>query len=724
MLLWLAVALAQEAPERLTLERLYDDPAISGPTPRAVKLSPDGAMATFLRGKEDDYQQQDLWALDIETGEARLLVDSRVLEPEPVALSEEEKARRERQRQSATGIVAYSWSEDGQALLFPLGGDVWHYDLGSGASRQLTDTEAFETDVRTSPEGTYVSFLRDQDLFVVDVESGAEQALTTDGEGLVHNGDTEFVAQEELDRHHGYWWSPDEQHLAFARVDDSPVGLEQRVEINADTIDVREQRYPRAGTANAAVTLGVVPVGGGEATWLELGEDEVYLARVTWADADSLLVQLLDRDQQRLRLFRYALDGTRTLLLEETSESWVDLHHDLRVLDDGTFVWASERTGFKHLSLHRLRDGKRLRQLTDGDWVVGHVTAVDQEKGWLYFTGFADSTVEQHLYRVKLKGRGKPVRLTEPGGWHGVSMDKAASAILDTFSAPSTPPQTRLLSADGTFRAWIEENTLEEGHPYWPYVGSHTEPSFGQLPGADGTMLDYSVLYPPDFDPSKPWPVVLTPYGGPHGHRVKRSWDVGWERILANNGYVVLTVDGRGADHRGQAFEAALHLQMGFPEVDDQAAAAAWVRTQGWADPERVGVFGWSYGGYLTLMALSRHPDAFDAGVAVAPVTEWSLYDTAYTERYMGTPEGNAEGYARADVLTHLDGLDDPLLIVHGMADDNVLFLHSTRLFAALQERGIVYDELTYPGKKHGIRGKATRIHLYRSVLAFLERNL
>lgn len=715
--------------ETLTVERIEASPSLDGPSVAGLKLSPDGGRVTFLRGKEEDFRVQDLWAYDIASGETRLLVDSAdLLGGAEEELDEVEKARRERQRISASGIVEYAWSDDGAALLFPLGGDLHHLQLG-GSPRRLTETEAFETDARYSPKGRYVSFIREQNLYIVEVATGIERQVTHEGGGTVSFGMAEFVAQEEMDRDTGYWWAPDESRIAFTRIDESPVKLLDRYEVGAEGgVTTIPQRYPAAGTANALVSLHVVELASGEVRDIDLGpETDIYLARVDWLpDSRRLAFQRQSRDQKRLDLVRVDVaTGEQRVLLTETAQSWINLHRALHFLEQSErFVWASERSGFRHLYLYDT-DGAPLGPLTSGDWVVSSLARVDEAAGRVYLTGFADTPLEQHLYAVPLDPNPAAIeRLTAEEGWHGVEIGEDGRAFIDRWSSPSVPPRVALKSIDGALLTTIEANALDAGHPYFPYLPGRPVEEFGRLAAEDGTVLHYSLLKPANFDPEKRYPAIVDVYGGPGAQRVARRWGIGFDEILARNGYIVMKLDNRGSTNRGKAFEDVLHRAMGDREVADQVAGARFLMSLPYVDAARIGVHGWSYGGYMTLQLLAKAPEIFRAGHAGAPVTDWRLYDTHYTERYLGDP---AEGdvYERSGIFPYVDGIrPHALRLVHGMADDNVFFDNSVKLMTALQEARVPFELMTYPGKRHGIRGEAARVHLWTSALDFFERRV
>ena len=727
----LAAAAEDAATQPLTIERVVGSPDLSGPKPRALGFSPDGTRVTFLRPKDEDRMVLDLWAMDVDGGEPYRLVDARVLAPDERALSEAEIQLRERARITHTGIVRYDWDEAGDAILVPLDGDLFHVDVDSGEARRLMRTEPYETDARISPEGRYVSFVREQNLLLHDLRTGEERSVTTSGGGLVSWGMAEFVAQEEMKRSEGYWWSPDDRWLAVLRVDEAPVAVVQRFGIDADGVTVTEQRYPLAGTANAEVTLFLFDVETGERTAVDLGDDpDIYVARVDWSrDGSQLFLQRQNRSQTQLELLVADPEtgATRTVLTEQAS-TWVNLSEDFTPLADGGFLWTSERSGFRHVQRHDA-DGDTT-VLTRGDWVVDEIAAVDEDRGLVWFEGWMRTPLERHLYVVPLDGSGPPRQVTGGAGWWDVEFADDGGAFLGTYSDPRTPPRTALYRPDGERIAWVVENALDADHPYAPWLADHAVPEYGTLTAADGeTPLHWSMYRPRGCTARSACPALVFVYGGPGAQTVRRSWQSLRDQLYVRAGYVVFRLDNRGMANRGHVFEAALHDRMGTVEVDDQLAGLAWLKDRDFVDGERVGLFGWSYGGYMTLMTTLQAPGAFAAAVSGAPVTDLSLYDTHYTERYMDTPQGNADGYATGSVLERLadrgeEGPGAPMLLIHGMADDNVTFDQSTRLYAALQEGGHVFEMMTYPGQRHGIRPPPLQAHLLRTIMGFYERRL
>ncbi|MEM9667833.1 MAG: S9 family peptidase [Pseudomonadota bacterium] len=717
----------------LPLERLFQSPSLSGPTPRGLAFSPDGKKVTFLKSREDDISRLDLWAFDVTSGETSLLVDSTLLEPEDVELSEQEKALRERQRIAGSkGIVRYEWGTE-TTLLVPLGGDLYLVDINetTPAVRRLTETDAFEFDAKISPGGKYVSFIRDGALHAIDLSTGEEQQLSPDAdpENAISYGVAEFVAQEEMSRFTGYWWSPDDRYVAYTRVDESTVDIVPRFDIAADDVTVINQRYPKAGRPNAVVDLFVRDMETSEAIEVEWRQEDwgpatdQYLARVNWGDG-SMTVQTVNREQTILNYLFVSINPETFEVLtapgiQEKHTTWINLSEDIKHLENEIII-SSEKTGFRHLYL--VDRGLEETPITSGEWSVDSLKGHNDEA--VYFTGYKDTPLEQHLYSVPLVS-GDPKRTTPLGASWSITMSPDGTSYIGTSSSPGQPPQVGLYKSDGILITWIEENGLDDNHPYSQYTDNHVTPTFGTLKAENGQDLYYSIQLPPDFDETKKYPVIVQVYGGPHAQTVVNQWHPVSDQYFTREGYILFRLDNRGMANRGREFEDVIYRQMGGPEVRDQLAGVDWLKSQPFVDPERIAIQGWSYGGYMTLMTLLQAPaGTFAAAIAGAPVTDWSLYDTFYTERYMDTPEDNADGYAASSVFPHIDNLEDPLLLIHGMADDNVVFENSTRLMAELQKRGKTFDLMTYPGERHGIRDEELQIHLMRTRMNFLNRHL
>ncbi|MBL4790389.1 MAG: DPP IV N-terminal domain-containing protein, partial [Kordiimonadaceae bacterium] len=612
--------------EEFTIERMVANPSINGPTVRGLKVSPDGKRITFLRGKEKKRTQLDLWQFDVATGKSTMLIDSNdLLAGAEEVLSEEEKARRERLRIGGqTGIVSYFWSKDSKNLLFPIGGDIYVMPLG-GKAKQLTDTPQFETDIKFSPKSSFVSFIRDRELYVVNVSSGAETKLTSGSTETIANGMAEFVAQEELSRFTGYWWSPDETKIVFEQFDESAVTVKDRYEVQSDgSTTTQKQRYPEAGSTNVSWKLGLVSVSDpSDVVWPSIPGDnrDDYLARVNWSsDSQYFVFQQLSRDQLtndyviRDRSGAPISTGRGDAGFQDTSDVWINLTKDFKTLKDGRIMLTREGAdGFRHIYFMDAT-GKMTGQLTAGDWVVSGIKRVDEKAGMVYFSGFKDSPVEHHLYSIPLAG-GAVTRITRETGWHNVTVGDGM--FVDNFSSPTQPPQVMVRSLqDGSMQAAILENKLDASHPYGAFNDGTVETTFGTIKAEDGTDLHYRMYAPANRVAGKRYPAIMAPYGGPHGQSVRKSWSVNFNDILARNGFVVMVLDNRGMWNRGLKFEGHIKDAMGTVEVTDQVSGTEYLKTLDYIDGDNIGMWGWSYGGYMVLMNMFKEGDVFKAGMS------------------------------------------------------------------------------------------------------------
>jgi dipeptidyl-peptidase-4 len=728
----LAAAPIPAVPQQpLTIDRVYASPSLSGPTPRAVRLSPNGRLATLLKPRPDDRDRFDLWAVDTTTGASRMLVDSKKV-GSGAALSEAEKMRRERARVGGTeGIVEYDWAPDSQSVLVPIDGDLYLAKL-DGSVRRLTNTPQSELDAHVSEGGRYVSFVRDQNLFAIDLTTGAEKQLTRDGGGTVTCGTAEFVAQEEMDRTTGTWWAPGDAQVAVECYDEARLNTVTRAAIGADGTKTFDQRYPAAGTPNVTVSLSVMAADGSHRVKVDLGADpDIYIGRVDWSeDGRILYVQRQSRDQKTLDML--AIDpatGAAKTLFSERSKTWVNLNDDFRPLKDGSLIWGSSRSGFLHL--YRFADGK-WTQLTHGDWSVesngqsAHtgLIGVDEVSHRLFFMANKDDVLESQLYTIDYLRPGEPERVTERGYWNEAVMDKAGTHMLVTRSSPSQPAQVYLADAAGKRIAWIEENRLDASHPYAPYLSAHRPVSYGTLTAADGSVLHYEMITPV-LQPGQRYPVFFEHYGGPGSQQVKRSWMGPMPQYWVSKGWIYFQIDNRGSPNRGTAFENQIYRAMGSVEVQDQASAARWLQKQAYVDPAKIAISGWSYGGYMTLKMLEKAPPGlYAAGIAGAPVTKWELYDTHYTERYLGNPLTDPKTYAASDAMQDAPNIRTPMLLMHGLSDDNVVFENSAALINRLQETDTPFDMMLYVGQTHHIAGEGRQAHVQKTMERFLDEKM
>ncbi len=707
--------------ERLTLADVARLPRPGSVVPARAEFTPDGRGITYLFSDEGNLVRS-LWHYDIATGERRVLAGPPPSSISEGSLSRDEELRRERARLRELGVTDYQFAleADPPVLLVPGPGGL-SLSIGHAPLSALSGTDT-AIDPQLSCDGTHVAFVRDGDIYVVPVAGGAPRRLTSDAEDGLTNGLAEFIAQEELDRDHGFWWSPDGRSLAYIRADSRHVPNYPIVHQGKGEVDIEYHRYPFAGQPNAVLELGVVDLASGVTSWMDLGPDrDIYIARVGWRPDGVLTAQILSRDQKTLRLIAFeGSNGQPRLILEERGEPWINLSNDARFLKTGELLWSSERSGFRHLYLHG-SEGRELRQLTGGEWVVTHVVGVDEARRLVYFVATRESVLQRQVYRVPLDG-GEVTQVTSGDGIHGAVLSPGGEWLIDSYSSARAPARIVLRDSAGTERAVLFEqpDATANAHGLRP-------PELVSLQADDGTLLYGAIYRPHSLEPAKRYPVVISVYGGPHVQRVLDDWSLTADlraQYLAQEGFVVFKLDNRGGFNRGLAFEAALAGRMGTVEVADQLAGVRYLASLPFADTARTGIYGWSYGGYMTCMALMKAPGVFVAGVAGAPVADWDGYDTGYTERYMGTPQSNPEGYFESSVLNHVRDLAGRLLIVHGMVDENVHFRHTARLVRALVEAGKDYDLLIFPEERHMPRSQSDLEYEERRIVQYFRDHL
>lgn len=708
---------------KLTVERLFSDPPLAGRVPQDLRFTPDGRAVTYLAAANDDGERLDLWRMALSDGATDVLLNARDLRAtsaDVTALSAAERAERERRRQFSHGITQYLWRKKTAQLIVPMDGQIFLVDTRDRHRevQTLCPESTRQSAVQCSPSGRYISFVRDGDLYILDLSNSGsgERQLTADATATVQNGLADFLAAEEMHRFEGHWWMPDESAVLFCRVDERTVAPSLRIEIDATGARPVEQRYPYAGKDNPQVELWRAEVSGRPPTCLwRADETDCYLARVLCHET-GVYVQTQNRPQQRLHYKRY-VGGEWVGLHTEISETWVNLTNDWRVLPGGALFFTSEQSGHRCGYL-RQPDGDV--QPVSGPTHINQVLA--RHKQTVYVTGWQDDPTQNHLFRLSLDGQAS-IKLTDAPGWHDPIVSESGGVFVDRFSSPAEPVQIWCQPlADPQKRRLLHAQRHTDGHPYAPFAVRHAQPDYGSLTGRHGHRLHYRVTPPTRIVGQHP--TVIYVYGGPGAQKVKQEWGPLLLQLFAHHGFGVLELDNRGSSNRGRFFEAPLYENMGTIEVEDQVLGLQALERYPWADLDRVGVFGHSYGGYLTLMCLCKAPQQFSAGVAVAPVSDWRLYDSHYTERYMGKPDDNPQVYAHANVLTHLENLQAPLLLMHGMADDNVLFTHSTMIMSKLQSLNTPFELMTYPGAKHGMQERDVSIHRFNAILDFFARHL
>jgi dipeptidyl-peptidase-4 len=616
-------------------------------------------------------------------------------------------------------------SQDGKEVLYTANSDLFLIHLDTGKWDQLTATAAREMDPALSPDGSAVAFRRGWDLYTVDIASKKETRLTSNGTETLRNGAQDWVYPEELYMSTAFWWSPDSKSLAYLQFDTH----QEPVYPHEDVLRVRAlyepERYPQAGENNAAIRLGVVPAGGGHTRWYDVGDtrDNYLIARAGWMPGSRALYALrFNRVQNHDELLAIDVEsGAHSTIFTESDPYWINLQGDLQFLHDGQhFLWTSERGegGYRHIFLYS-NDGKEMTQVTKGPWEVTGIDAVNEGARRIFYTSDEPSHLERHLYSIGFDGQDKR-KLTKEPGTHMVSMGPGGKYYIDTWSSLTEPSRSVLHSGDGTELGVYREPDRRAAEEY-----DILPTEIVNFKTPDGVTLYGRLIKPAGYQQGKRYPVVITVYGGPGvGLPVHNSWQgVTIDQVLAHKGYVVWQCENRGGAGRGHAFETPIYHKMGVTELADQVAGVKYLIAQGIADPDRIGIHGWSYGGFMTANALLNAPDVFKAGFSGAPVTNWLNYDTIYTERYMGLPKDNADGYRDTALAPKAKNLKGKLMLVHNFEDDNVLFQNSLQLTSALQLAGRQFEYMLYPQKSHGVTGPAAQ-QMNQMMVEFFDRAL
>ena len=691
------------------------DALINAPSTRhgAVTWAPDGThFITNERGTLSLY--------DVRSGKARDVIALDKLEsaavkvPAPVLFDWTNRRVFE---------SAVQWFSDGKRLLVSAGGDLFVVDTSKNHFDALTQTPQVEADPKLSPDNRYVSFRRGFDLFVLDIESKVVTQLTKNGSDTLLNGELDWVYPEELDLGTAHWWSPDSRSIAYLQFDISHEPIFPQVSLMNPRGVLEPERYPKAGDPNAEVRLGIVPVAGGETRWMDLGDPRnSLLARIVWSPSNQeIMAERLNRVQSRLDLLMANVStGASRVVLHEEDPFWINIKGEPIFLGSGDrFLWTSERSGFRHIYMYG-SDGKLQKQLTSGEWEIESISGVDEEHKRVYFTSEETSPLERQFWSVGLEG-GSRQQISKTAGIHSVSLGPHAAYYVDDFSNLTTPLATGIFRSDGT-----------EERPYPAGAGALYENEYEILPteivtlkASDSTPLYARMIKPPGFDASKKYPSVVVVYGGPGARYVQNIWQgMAWDQVLAQKGFIVWQLDNRGSIGRGHKFESVVYHDFGEHELQDQRVGIDYLKSQGFVDPNRIGLYGWSYGGYMTLFTAVNAPGLIRAAISGDPVTDWRNYDSIYTERYMGLPEDNPDAYRKSAATTNAAGFGDTkLLLIHNIEDDNVHFQNSVQMAAALEQAGKQFYMLVYPQKSHRVSGPEYR-QLLEETTAFFEQNL
>ncbi|HWA56727.1 MAG TPA: S9 family peptidase [Gemmatimonadales bacterium] len=726
-----AVPAVAQSDGRITLDQIYNTDFFSTQPVPPTRWTPDG-QAYFYYQRRPGAKGPDIVRIHPETGEVTVLVKSEELVPAGDSLPLRPQS--------------YRFSDDNRKLLLFTNtqrvwrlntrGDYWVLDLDRHTLKQLGGRAAKPGTLmfaKFSPQGDRVAYVREHNLYVERLSDGRITPLTRDGSTTTINGTFDWVYEEEFADRDGFRWSPDGTRIAYWQLDAS--GIRDFLLINdTDSLYsfVKPVQYPKAGTTNSAVRVGVVSAAGGPTRWLQVPGDprNIYIARMEWAaNSNEVALQHLNRQQNTLTvLLGDARTGRVAPVLVDRDSAWVDVVDDWNWLDGGRrFLWLSERDGWLH-AWTISRDGTDQKLITPGDFDIAQVLSVDVAGGWLYFTASPDNPTQRYLYRARLDGSGAAERLTPQGesGTHSYQIAPGARFAIHTWSSLGIPPTVELVRLP---EHTVVRTLADNGELKTRLATLRLGPSkFVRVDAAPGVALDGIVMYPADFDSTKKYPVLFFVYGEPAGTTADDSWNAWnpWHAMLTQMGYAVVTLDNRGTPSlRGRAWRKAIHRRIGILNSQDQAGAAHTIAKWAWVDSTRFGMWGWSGGASTTLNVMFRYPGFFRMGMAVAPVPDMHLYDTIYQERYMGLPQEHDEDYKAGSPITYAAQLTGDLLLVHGSGDDNVHYQGTERLVNALVAAGKPFQLMVYPNRTHGIyEGEGTTLHVFSLLTRFLTEHL
>jgi dipeptidyl-peptidase-4 len=715
-----AVATAQE----LTVESIYGSAGSTGRAPDTIQWSPDGKKVSYFLHQEQG-DKADLYYIDVTSGKPAVLVASEkisAMKP-PVSTSKDD---REKDNRARYGVAGYHWAPDSEHLLFDSNGQLWYFTLATGKYIALSNPGESAGDPKFSTDGKMLSYIRGHNLVVKGIDGGAEKALTSDGTDNLLNAEVDWVYSEELDVRSNYFWSPDSSKIVMLQMNQTKVPTYPITDYIPQHPTVYNEKYPKVGDPNPEVQLGVVSASGGAVKWIHLtNEKDMYIPRFGWVKDGIAWATVLNRAQNQLDLyFVDVASGKSRVVLTEKSDTWIETDNNLKFLKSGDkFTWPSWRDGHTHLYLYSFdkanpmaADAKLVNQVTKGDFEVFEIAGSDDASNTLFVETNAGDDRQRHLCSVKLDG--SAFQCLTKGGTHTAAVAPNGKYFVDHFSSLMIPPQLAFCQVGGACDTFWKSKSIESMHLI--------APQFVDFKADDGTVLR-GLLYLPPNSEGKKVPLLNNPYGGPHGQSVRDTWGGAnflFNEILMRDGIAVLVVDNRGMGARGKKFAATLIHNFGEVELKDQLASIDQALQQfPQLDGSRMGWWGWSYGGYMTLFAMT-HTDRFKAGVAVAPVTDWRDYDSIYTERYAGLVPQYDEGYKKGSPITYAANLKGHLLEVHGTSDDNVHMQNTMQMINAFINAGKQFDLQIYPRKTHSISGPGTRVHLFTRIRSHFHREL
>lgn len=716
LFLFLFISIINGQNRYYSIDDIYSNKLVISTNVSGFQWIPGAREFSFIKMNPTE-KVPEIYSHNIMTGEAKVLVGA-----ENLKLSGQEKP---------ISLGTYKWSGDGSRLLLTgtllartlkTGGAFFVYDMKEGKIIYTGESEDEQENIEFSPDGKKVSFVRGNNLYVCNIADGKTTQLTNDGSDVIINGAFDWVYEEEFSIITAYQWSPDSKSIAFWRMDQSNVPKFAFQKYDSLYLNFHEMRYPKPGAKNSLVQIGVVDIESKNTVWMDIGkETDIYIPRIKFTkDPGKLAIQRLDRLQQHLELLiADTKTGSAKVILQEQTTGWIDINNSLTFLNDNSFIWESEKDNFSHYYLYAA-DGKLIKQITKGDFEDSELLGVDEKTSTLYYVSNERGVIYSDIYCIKTDGTGKRL-LTPEKGTHIVSFSPDFAFFTDRYSNATTPSVLSLYSADGAKLRDLTKVTNNFSEKY--DIG---ETSFLRFTTSGGVELQAMMIKPANFDPAKKYPVLFYNYSGPGSQTVKDLWDRQglWHQLLAQKGYIIFQMDNRGTAGRGRDFKHLLYKKLGTLEVEDLIDGAKYLATLPYVDKSRIGIWGWSYGGYMSALTLMKGAEYFKMAVAVAPVTDWLFYDNIYTERFMSLPELNPEGYKNASVLESTDLLKGKLLIVHGTGDDNVHFQNSVKLVEKLIAGNKQFRTMYYPEKEHSIYGGKTRQHLFTMLTEFILSEL
>ncbi len=714
-----AFSIAEVEKKHLTIERIFSDPRLEGTIPRNIEWAPDNSKFAFL-WNDIWTKNLSLWLYDIKTKKLSEILSADNLEKESI-LSKEEEQMRTTMRIYTTGLTSFSWSPDSKLILIPYNSDLYIYDLQMKKINRITKTATAELDPKFCGSSEKIVFVRDNDLWMQNLKTGQSIQLTQTGSKKILNGLSNYIALEELNRYSSFECSEDGKMIAYVQSDLTPIRELIIPNYLPRFVEYQTQERPVAGEFNAIEKIAVIDTENYKESWIELPYDDYYVISIEWFDK-NLLFRILERNNKVLHLYLYNPNNkTLEQLLLETDQAWVNIHNNFLKKMDGGFFWTSESLGYNHLYYYKFQE-KQLKRLTGLEWEITEIHGLNQENK-VFFSGNKTEPAQNHLFSLNLK-TGELLKLTEEEGWHSVKFSSDFNYYIDLFSNSKVPPRLYLISIKKPDKKTLILDTKN------PELNEYSSPieEYIKIKSRDNSNIYCNILKPSSFRENLKYPAIIYVHGAGYAQAVKKQFggiiQLFHQYLTEELNFIVVIVDYRGSSGYGRKWRTDVYLNLGGKDLEDIEDVVNYLKKLPYIDKEKLGIWGWSYGGFLTNMAMMKTPDLFKVGVAVAPVNDWRNYDTQYTEERLSTPQLEPEAYKKSSPIYYAKNLKNKLLIIHGMADDNVHFQDTVQLINELIENKIDFDLMIYPEGKHGISKDSNRIHLFKKIASYLAFNL